>query len=423
MSHTISCPHCETQLEVTSDLFGERVQCPACHEKLVIDNPNKKTGAGGKPERRGWKEKDHANADFLISMMIGVGATVLFLAMMIPFRGIRLGAIFLNRGWVNYAETLLFFWGIAIMTMKHLKNKHQREAALLNLFPSTIGDEINAHTVGAFIDNIYKVPKTLRDSIIVNRIRKALELFESRNNNNETATFIQTQSELDASRSIGSYAFIKVFLWAIPILGFIGTVMGLSKAVGSLAMGDNSDPEALTASINSLTGGLGVAFDTTLLGLILSMLMSFPLSAVQKKEDETLTLIDAFCTEKLLSRLNDSAGTADIMKEQADSIPELVQSLAKAHETFLVNLNEATVQLKESSTQIQDNQYLVQQSFIEATQTLTASADNLFTKSQEELDTTLKRLADGVEQINVGLDKLGLDKIPGKKSRRGLFGR
>ena len=302
------------------------------------------------------------------------------------------------------------------------KNKHQREAALLNLFPAKIGEEINTYTVGAFIDNIYKVPKNLRDSIIVNRIRKALELFESRNNNNETADFIQTQSELDASRSIGSYAFIKVFLWAIPILGFIGTVMGLSKAVGSLAMGDNTDPEALTESINNLTGGLGVAFDTTLLGLILSMLMSFPLSAVQKKEDETLTLIDAFCTEKLLSRLNDSAGTADIMKEHADSIPELVQSLAKAHETFLINLNEATTQLKESSTLIQDNQYMVQQSFIEATKTLTETSETLFAKSQEELDTTLKRLADGVEQINVGLDKLGMDKLPGKK-RKGLFGR
>ena len=41
---------------------------------------------------------------------------------------------------------------------------------------------------------------------------------------------------------------------------------------------------------------------------------------------------------------------------------------------------------------------------------------------KSELDATLKRLADGVEQINVGLDKLGLDKVPGKK-RKGLFGR
>ena len=98
------------------------------------------------------------------------------------------------------------------------------------------------------------------------------------------------------------------------IIGFIGTVQGLSTAVGSLNMGDTADPEALKASLNSLTGGLGVAFDTTLLGLVLSMILSFPLAAVQKKEDEMLTLVDVFCTEKLLPKLNDT-GTSRLHTE------------------------------------------------------------------------------------------------------------
>jgi len=68
--------------------------------------------------------------------------------------------------------------------------------------------------------------------------------------------------------------------------------MGLSVAVGSLAMGDNSDPEALKESINSLTGGLGVAFDTTLLGLILSILLNLSLSRAQDKTSlQTNTLV------------------------------------------------------------------------------------------------------------------------------------
>ena len=117
------------------------------------------------------------------------------------------------------------------------------------------------------------------------------------------------------------------------IIGFIGTVQGLSTAVGSLNMGDTADPEALKASLNSLTGGLGVAFDTTLLGLVLSMILSFPLAAVQKKEDEMLTLVDVFCTEKLLPKLNDT-GTSrrrDGLLEQAESLPAMVDVLAQAH--------------------------------------------------------------------------------------------
>jgi hypothetical protein len=101
---------------------------------------------------------------------------------MIPFKGSRFGDLFLDRGWVNYVETFFFFWGIVILFMKWKKNQSHARAALLNLFPEHLGKEIHSGNVGAFIDNIYNVPLSLRDSLIVNRIRKALELFESRVN-------------------------------------------------------------------------------------------------------------------------------------------------------------------------------------------------------------------------------------------------
>lgn len=337
---------------------------------------------------------------------------------MVPFQSSRFGAIFLERGWVNYTETLLFFWGLTILFMKLNKNKHQAQAALLNLFPESIGKEINSSTVGAFIDNIYSTPLSLRDSLIVNRIRKALELFESRCDNGEVSSFLSTQSDLDANRSAGSYALIKVFLWAIPILGFIGTVMGLSVAVGSLAMGDNTDPDALKESINNLTGGLGVAFDTTLLGLILSILLSFPLSAVQKREDETLTLIDTFCTEKLLPKLNDSKqlGTDELI-EQAESIPQLVASLARAHETFLINLNKSTVQLNETHTKLEG-------SLDKAVTKLSDTSSELFLKSHNNLTRSFESIASGIESINRSLRLLGEKQIPGAiPKKRGFFSR
>jgi hypothetical protein len=185
-------------------------------------------GASDRPQREGWAEADHANVSFGMSLLIGVGITIGFLLLMFPFRGMRLGAIFLDRGWVNYAETFLFCWGLTILVMKWRKNKHQEQAALLNLFPESLGREINCDTVGGFIDNIYGVPLSLRDSLIVNRIRKALELFELRVDNAEVATFLGTQSDLDANRSSGSYTLLKVFLWAIPILGFIGPMRHFS---------------------------------------------------------------------------------------------------------------------------------------------------------------------------------------------------
>ncbi|MFK7910686.1 MAG: MotA/TolQ/ExbB proton channel family protein [Akkermansiaceae bacterium] len=419
----VNCSHCQASLDVAPEHYGQIVSCPACNGKLQIaatDESAPKSTSSSKPRREGWAEKDHANADFLKSFLFALLATLVFLLCMVPFQQTRVGAVFLERGWVNYAETFLFFWGLSILVLKHLKNKHQEKAALMHLFPESLGEEVNSQTVGGFIDNIYKLPAKLRDSIIVNRIRKSLELFETRNSNNEVSVFLATQSDLDANRSTGSYTLVKVFLWAIPILGFIGTVMGLSEAVGSLG-GDNSDPEALKESINNLTGGLGIAFDTTLLGLILSILLSFPLAAVQKKEDETLTFIDTFCTEKLLPKLNDSKNSSDdILLKNADSLPELVGSLSRAHETFLDNLNASTRQLKDTSDAVNTSIKDMEVSFTKAVEKLSETTSKIYLRSDNELDESFKKIATGIDLMNVSLAKLGEKKIPNKK--KGFFG-
>ncbi|MEM9480941.1 MAG: MotA/TolQ/ExbB proton channel family protein [Verrucomicrobiota bacterium] len=425
----VSCPHCGTDLDVASAYTGQTVQCPACQGKLVVpaESPDTSAAAGNRPQRTGWEEKDHANVNFGKSLLIGAAITAGFLLLMMPFRGSRIADIFLDRGWVNYTETFLFCWGLTILFMKWRMTQRQTRAAFLELFPERLGREINNRNVGGFIENVYKVPISLRDSIIVNRIRKALELFESRNNNAEVGAFLNTQSDLDANRSAGSYTLLKVFLWAIPILGFIGTVMGLSTAVGSLAMGDNTDPEALKSAINNLTGGLGIAFDTTLLGLILSILLSFPLALVQKMEDETLTIIDTFCTEKMLPKLNDSHDpVADGLLEKAESIPGLVSSLATAHETFLDNLNNATLILRDVGetlqTRLESHQQTVENSFENAVAKLTETSSEVFLRSNQELELNFKKIANGIDLINHALRDLGQNKIPDEaKKKRGFF--
>lgn len=427
----ITCPHCKTDLTANPDLFGQTVQCPACNGRLQVPaaEPKTETSSTQKPQRTGWDERDHANVDFVKSLIIGAVLTAGFLALLVPFSNSPVGAIFLKRGWVNFAETFLFTWGMTILVMKWKQNQRQARAAMLELFPERLGREINCDNVGGFIDNIYKIPLTMRDSLIVNRIRKALELFENRPDNGEVAAFLSTQSDIDANRSNGSYSLLKVFLWAIPILGFIGTVMGLSTAVASLSMGDTSDPEALKSSINSLTGGLGVAFDTTLLGLILSMLMSFPMAAVQKKEDETLTLIDAFCTEKLLPKLNDSRNHATgALLEQAESIPQLVASLARAHESFLIHLNSATNMLGEAghtmNQRLAIHQETVEKSFTEAVAKLSDTGTEVFSRSQIELTKTFEKMAVGIDLLNQALRDIGQNQIPDSaKKKRGFFGR
>lgn len=149
---------------------------PACN--LPAPSASIESEAAKHPERQGWEEKDHANVNFAKSLGIGAGIAVAFLLLMIAFRSTRLGEVFLGNaesgtGWVNWTETFLFCWGLTILFMKWKMIQHQERATLLELFPERIGKEITTDTIGPFIDNIYQVPLSLRDSLMVNRIRKA----------------------------------------------------------------------------------------------------------------------------------------------------------------------------------------------------------------------------------------------------------
>ena len=136
---------------------------------------------------------------------------------------------------------------------------------------------------------------------------RGIEHFRVRKSAAETVTMMESQSVIDASNVAGSYTILKVFIWAMPILGFIGTVMGVSSAVAGLSatLENAADVSAVTDSMKGVFGGLGTAFDTTLLALIMSMIVKIPTSAMQKSEDSLVTIVDEYCNENLLRRLND----------------------------------------------------------------------------------------------------------------------
>ena len=239
-----NCPKCKTSLTAQPEHAGKNVRCPSCNTKLTVPlfvaTLPAKTGATGakqepksSAERGGWVEADPTNPNVWVALGIGMGVMAAILLFGLVLKGTYIYTILFERGWVNFAETFVFSWGIGILVLKFQKLRHQQNALLLDVLPERLGREITGDNVDAFIGHVYKLPNRLRDSLMVNRIRKALELYETRPNNAEVAHMMGTQSEIDSIRIAGSYSLVKVFIWAIPILGFIGTVLGLSAAIGN----------------------------------------------------------------------------------------------------------------------------------------------------------------------------------------------
>jgi hypothetical protein len=346
----LSCPQCSKPLKVSQDLAGQTRKCPYCHTSVKIPDavapppeapaegfpnivvtpasggtaPSASSGgaaatqpapAAEAPARRRKKSWFHAGSgesassdvSLLVSGAMGAGMAVVWLAAMLPLRGYQMGQLFWDRGLIPFATTFLMFWSVGILILKWLNLKQQRESMLLDVLPTEVAGEITVDSLNNFVKHINGLPVGGSGSFLINRVLRGIEHFRVRKSAAETVTMMESQSAIDANNVAGSYTLLKAFIWALPILGFIGTVVGVSAAVASLAssLDSASDMTAMKGALNSVFAGLGTAFDTTLLALIMSMLVKIPTSALQKSEEDLITAVDEYCNENLLRRLND----------------------------------------------------------------------------------------------------------------------
>ncbi len=341
MYFTFPCPQCDKALKVRNELAGHRCRCPYCKTTIAIPEraaepetpeqnndlfpgirefpedtagPSRSTRPVVKPRSSEAKASSgggsctvHTDVSLLTSGLLGVLGFVGFYAAIYPFSSYFVCELFIDRGWVPFAEVFLTTWAFAILALKSRKLRQQKASMLFDLLPNDWSAEINQDTVDRFVAHINELPVEAGQSFLVNRVRRGLEHFRVRKSAAEVATVISSQSDIDANGVESSYTLLKVFIWAIPILGFIGTVIGISAAVGGFsgALDQAADIEVLKGALGNVTGGLATAFDTTLLALLMSMLVMFPASSMQKSEEDLLNWVDEYCNENLLKRLND----------------------------------------------------------------------------------------------------------------------
>ncbi|SMP50525.1 MotA/TolQ/ExbB proton channel family protein [Neorhodopirellula lusitana] len=352
---TISCPGCKKHLKVRDALAGKSRACPHCRVSFRVPDsasdskvtpatlnstqtptkpqpsptpdtgleintqPKIDTSGTTKPKpvkhhrtaKKGWfdssSESASSDVSLVLSGILGAVMTVLWFALLYPFQDNYFGALFWQRGPVPFPTTFLMFWAVAILILKWRRLQEQRNAMLLDVLPLEVSSEITFGSIDEFIGHINDLPGASSDSFLINRVVRGIEHFRVRKSAAETATMMESQSAIDANNIAGSYTILKVFIWALPILGFIGTVMGVSSAVASLAssLAGGGSMDAMKSALQDVFGGLGTAFDTTLLALIMSMLVKIPASALQKSEEDLITNVDEYCNENLLRRLND----------------------------------------------------------------------------------------------------------------------
>jgi len=212
----------------------------------------------------------------------------------IPERLILLvGGDFLAGGYIQWSTYFAFVW--AFLDMRRLKKRVVAENSYFkaNLLPKSEKHMIMANDVYDIHQKIREFEKKHAKTLLTQLIKNACAKFRSTKNISEVLDVINIMTDLHRDSSEMEQTNIRYLLWAIPSLGFIGTVLGISQA---LMIANNKDMKAITST-------LGVAFDTTLVALILSIVLMWLFHDLQKLTDSFHVKSKEYVIENFINKI------------------------------------------------------------------------------------------------------------------------
>ena len=211
---------------------------------------------------------------------------------------------YLAGHWVEYVEVAMFFVGLAALAIKGVEVRSQRRdvgGEWLEPIPEGGQNPADAQTLAASLAEADGKGDSEQSSYLVRRLREAIDLVVRTGSADTLEDHLKYLADLDAARAAQSYGLVRFVIWAIPIMGFLGTVIGITDAIACLS------PSQLD-NMTGVVGGLGTAFDTTAIALGLSMVLMLMQFIVDRSEQGLLGEVDEAAWSALAGRFQSLAG-------------------------------------------------------------------------------------------------------------------
>jgi biopolymer transport protein ExbB/TolQ len=218
---------------------------------------------------------------------------------------------------VECVEVVMFCVALGALGTKLLRNVRERRATRLELLPAWDGKPAPVTDASGLIAGLDVVPKRWHHTAQVRRVHAVLDFLRRRGSAQELDDHLRDLADADALALETSYSLVRFITWAIPILGFLGTVLGITGAISGVT------PEVLEKSLSTVTDGLAMAFDTTALALGLTMITMFLTFLVDRAESSVLDAVDRY-TDRQLAHRFERVGVG-LGSEVAEVVRQLAQ--------------------------------------------------------------------------------------------------
>jgi biopolymer transport protein ExbB/TolQ len=191
---------------------------------------------------------------------------------------------------------ILMLWAMSLMGYKALMATREKKVMELDLIPLNQGTSILPEDTREFSRPIQALPEEQQSVLLPRALLTSLHRFRSTRNIQDVSNAVTTICESESDRLDSELSMIRYIAWAIPSIGFLGTVRGIGQALGQAH-------QAVQGDIAGVTQALGVAFNSTFVALLISIVIMFLLHQLQLTQERLVLDAEDYCDNRLVRHL------------------------------------------------------------------------------------------------------------------------
>jgi biopolymer transport protein ExbB/TolQ len=191
---------------------------------------------------------------------------------------------------------ILMLWALSIIGMKTRRTMKERALLDRELLQVSEGISILPEDARHYSRPVQALPEQEKVYLLPRAILSGLHRFGSTRSIQDASDTIKDICNGESDRLESELSIVRYIAWAIPSIGFIGTVRGIGAALSQAH-------QAVSGDILGVTMSLGVAFNSTFVALVTSIFLMFLLHQLLLLQDRLVLDTQAYCDEHLLRYL------------------------------------------------------------------------------------------------------------------------
>ncbi len=200
------------------------------------------------------------------------------------------------RDFEQEACFILLIWALAIMGYKGRRTLHEQTLLDRRLLEIPEGTSLLPQDAREYSRSLEALPEAEQDYLLPRTLLSSLQRFATTGSIQAVSDTIRESCEVESDRLDSELSMVRYIAWAIPSIGFIGTVRGIGDALGQAY-------KAVEGDISGVTVSLGVAFNSTFVALVLSIIIMFCLHQLQLSQERLVLDCQRYADKRLLRHL------------------------------------------------------------------------------------------------------------------------